>query len=446
MSGDPKFMTFEDISAIICNDDVIKFKEIIESETIHNTESLYALPFKSKSIKCAKLVLDYKATGNINDNTYINTSYILESACQSDNVEMLQLIIDGGVAISDKDLLPCFEVEEIISNTDITQILLGLVKDVNYSSKDRDGDSFLRRVSLAGNAFLAQTLLERGAARGNRSRVCEEALVSATMRGHIDVVKVLLNWDANGVRIPYYTLKESLQSAVIKGHFDIVRSLVAYGVDIDSLNHALRQCIQHDQVGIAEFLLENGAEINAVTMHKRTPLTTACMRKKTEPARLLLGRGADPNTRDGRLQYPLEAAISEPDIIEILLEHGADPNKHFVYDSTALILASWPDQDSGIKRQNIINHKVLTLLLRHGADPNLTTCRDGCTALMIAAACLHINSVILLLEYGADVSQVNRNGKSVLDILGDASEYTEIIELCKQYIDTNRPEAKPILK
>ena len=360
---------------------------------------------------------------------------------------MLQLIIDGGVEISDKDLLPCFEVAEVISNPEITQILLGLVKDVNYCSKDRYGDGFLKRVSLAGNASLAQTLLERGAVRDRFSNIYDGALVFAAARGHIDVVNVLLNWDANGVRIPYHTLKESLRSAVFEGHFDIIHSLVAYGMVVELLNHAVRQSILHKQVGVAEFLLDkHGAEINAVTMHERTPLTTACMRKNTELVWSLLGRGANPNTMDGRLQFPLEAAISEPGIIEILLEHGADPNIHFIHDSTALIQASRSDHSSGLKRQNIINYEVLALLLRHGADPNLAHRRTARTALMVAASNLHANSVLLLLEYGADVTQLDSEGKSVLDMLGDAPEHTEIVELCMQYIDTNKLGAKPTLK
>ena len=280
MSVELEYMTYEDISAIIHNDDVIKFKEIIESKTnmYITNESLYLLPFEAGSMKCAKFLLGLKT--NIKDDPYCNTSGILKSACISGNVEMLQLIIDQGYVITDEDLLPCFEVEQIISSTEIAQILLGLVKDVNHSSEDRYGDGFLKRVSQAGNAGLAQTLLERGVVRDRFSSIYDGALVFAAARGHIDVVNVLLNWDANGVRIPYHTLKESLRSAVFEGHFDIIRSLVAYGMDVELLNHAVRQSILHKQVEIAEFLLDSGAEINAVTMNERTPLTTACMQKK----------------------------------------------------------------------------------------------------------------------------------------------------------------------
>ena len=58
---------------------------------------------------------------------------------------------------------------------------------------------------------------------------------------------------------------------------------------------------------------------------------------------------------------------------------------------------------------------------------------------MIAALANRIEYVRLLLEHGADVSQVNEEGKSVLDMLSD-EKYSEVLELCTQYVP------KPVLK
>ena len=54
--------------------------------------------------------------------------------------------------------------------------------------------------------------------------------------------------------------------------------------------------------------------------------------------------------------------------------------------------------------------------------------------------------VKLLLEYGADVTQVNREGKGVLDMLGRTRQYDEVRKLCTQYIDSDKPGAKHVLK
>ena len=65
---------------------------------------------------------------------------------------------------------------------------------------------------------------------------------------------------------------------------------------------------------------------------------------------------------------------------------------------------------------------------------------------MIAALGPHVDLVKLLLEHGAVVTQVNREGKSVLDLLGRTRNYGEVVELCTHNIDSNKPGAKLVLK
>ena len=65
---------------------------------------------------------------------------------------------------------------------------------------------------------------------------------------------------------------------------------------------------------------------------------------------------------------------------------------------------------------------------------------------MAAASAVRVDLVELLLGHGADVTQVNNVGDSVLDILGTGPVFAELVELCMQYIDHNRQIAKSLLK
>ena len=156
---------------------------------------------------------------------------------------------------------------------------------------------------------------------------------------------------------------------------------------------------------------------------------------------LLLDRGTDPNAVDARGVSPLKAALSHTRIVEVfmvLLAHGADPNQPLANGSTALLELAGRKQSEDTKQ-------ALAVLFEYGADPNLAHATTGQTALMSAALKALVDLVKLLLEHGADVTQVNREDQSVLDMLVD-EKYGEVRELCTQYIDSNQPGAKQVLK
>jgi len=121
------------------------------------------------------------------------------------------------------------------------------------------------------------------------------------------------------------------------------------------------------------FILKNGAELNVVTKRGDTPLIRAISRRDKEMIRLLTVHGADVNHvvkidfNETITQRALSTVIYSDsqekkeeafEILEILLEAGADPNIQNVYGYTVLHLAS----QKGLT-------KFVKLLLKHGADP-----------------------------------------------------------------------------
>ena len=90
--------------------------------------------------------------------------------------------------------------------------------------------------------------------------------------------------------------------------------------------------------------------------------------------------------------------------------------------------------------------KFVTWLVDHGADVNQAHSITGMTALMSAVLAGHTGLVKLLLERGADVTQLNRRGESALNMINKSWKYRTIAALCKQYIDINRPYHGFILK
>lgn len=111
-------------------------------------------------------------------------------------------------------------------------------------------------------------------------------------------------------------------------------------------------------------------------------LTYAIYWSPIETVRELLALGADANVDTGDGFPPLIAATDRQprhgtddrcEVIELLLEHGADPNVRGMNDGTPLHQAVW-------KHATWPSHRrAVGLLLGHGADPNLATRIDDCS-------------------------------------------------------------------
>ncbi|XP_025837498.1 ankyrin repeat and protein kinase domain-containing protein 1 [Agrilus planipennis] len=149
-----------------------------------------------------------------------------------------------------------------------------------------------------------------------------------------------------------------------------------------------------------QLLLTRGCDVNAVDECGYSPLHLSAEHGYTEIVKLLLKSGAKVDYRpDTGEEFPRTTLCDEPlrlairnkhmDIARLLLEHGADPNKRYFFGSEI----------------NLINDlQYLELLLTFGANPDSRD-RAGLTPLMKAARQPQgMESVLLLIHYGADVN------------------------------------------
>jgi ankyrin repeat protein len=176
-----------------------------------------------------------------------------------------------------------------------------------------------------------------------------------------------------------------------------------------------------------------------------------------ETARLLLGGGADPNTRDGRHGVPALYGVtgmhSVLPIARLLLDAGADPTdgesvfhaaERFHEDALELLLAAGADLNAtgewgntplyfllrwwDVEREPRVRQGALWLL-RHGADPNVACGVERESSLHIAARRGQSADVVrLLLEHGADV-RARRGDGSTAWLLARRGGFDEIASL-----------------
>ncbi|KAF5534759.1 ankyrin-3 [Fusarium mexicanum] len=132
--------------------------------------------------------------------------------------------------------------------------------------------------------------------------------------------------------------------------------------------HVLAEANQHWQLEGLRYLIENGANVNALRKDGQTPLHIAAgglVHKnrdvkglaKLEAVKILLDHGADINALDNSKLTPLHKASNAPDVTKELLSRGADAT---IGKESPLFEAIF-DQ----------NQEVLEALLKHGSSPDI---------------------------------------------------------------------------
>lgn len=134
---------------------------------------------------------------------------------------------------------------------------------------------------------------------------------------------------------------------------------------------ALMVAVQTRNITTVKMLVDSGAKVNEEGMYHTTPLARAASAYWKEGLRFLVKKGADVNHMDEMGNVPIGYCVNagDPEIVEILLTAGANPN--LGEGMTPLMSAAY----SG-------NLPVVKLLLKAGADPNLV--RNGNTAVEYA--------------------------------------------------------------
>jgi ankyrin repeat protein len=156
--------------------------------------------------------------------------------------------------------------------------------------------------------------------------------------------------------------------------------------------------------------------------HAEPILVLALRRKLPEVANLLIDNGADPNatSRDNESAIYLALKAGRNDVAKNLLDHGADPN---------LLNCDYEDYTNFqfaclISRSD---EELMQKFLDHGADINANT-KSGVTLLDEATLCGPQDLIQFLIDHGANVNAKNNvNGEApILDAARNG--YTGVVK------------------
>lgn len=169
-----------------------------------------------------------------------------------------------------------------------------------------------------------ERLLQRGIDVNSTDPRGDSLLIIAAREGHEDVVGRLIAGRAR-VNARNGAGETALMMAAIKGYLAVVGRLQAAGAEINHSGwNALLYAAFEGKTVICKFLLEKGANIDALAPNGASALMLAARQGHLETVRLLLWEHADPKIRTAEgitaLQWALKAGNT--DIVNLLKQAG----------------------------------------------------------------------------------------------------------------------------
>jgi ankyrin repeat protein len=303
---------------------------------------------------------------------------------------------------------------------DLVRSLIARGADVNLRCKDR-GKSLLHLALESRNRMIFKTLLVAGADMNTEISNQQHILVAVCKHGDTTLVELLL---ASGVDVNVSGTKPShyvsmpyeeatpceeatpLNVACAEGHLSVVRLLLDRGADIEKTTESsatpLMAAIRGNNLSAIRLLLDAGANVNHAVYV--TPLSEAAEGCKLEIVEELLSAGAiigGPSTKRNALA---EACTSRQHmVVELLLEALSGTQYEAEVCGEALSAAMQGGDD-----------EMVRLLLEHDVSPSFKMLRQACSAGMLEA-------VRMLVDTGIDINEDDGGDAPLLHVAASHS-------------------------
>jgi ankyrin repeat protein len=211
-----------------------------------------------------------------------------------------------------------------------------------------------------------------------------------------------------GADVNYLNKEDStpLKIACKSGHFETVKLLLQHGADPNKvIYHGQTALMYANEFDIIEILLDNGANINVVDIWNDSVLTRTLNNGNISLAKYLIKRGAN---------YKLEHFKSIKEKRQLLQISSIEGTK-FLMEKGVNFDFELEDGDTPVFKAISRNSlEIIKLFLKEGVPVNRKN-KNGVTALMKACILDRIEIVKYLIENGAETNARDDDDKSVME-------------------------------
>lgn len=268
----------------------------------------------------------------------------LHTAVQDSSEDIVDLLLRYGAdpCLRKRNRATPFIIAGIVGNVKLLELFLSKGADINES--DKNGFTAFMEAAWYGKIEALRFLYERGAEVNLGRKAMEDqerlrkggatALMDAAEKGHVDVVKILLD----EMRADVKACDNMGQNALIRALWNtddskvepITRLLLDHGVDVNVRGEKgktpLILAVEKKHVGLVKMLLEQEhIEMDETDREGRTALLLAVELQQMEIVQLLCKNGA--STDCGDLIRIARHYYNNP-LAKFLLDHGAKEDFH----------------------------------------------------------------------------------------------------------------------
>lgn len=257
---------------------------------------------------------------------------IVHIAAGRGNAPVLELLAAAGADVHATDANANSPLDEAVAHNRLEAVRFLIGKGLSASKRSEvDGRGPLHEACVKGYADLIPVLVSAGADPEAGDHSGQSPLDLALAYKNVSAVKMLLDSGNGDVRRTLQSAGKAMESATMRGQVEIVRLLLASGLDVNRATPNgttyLHDAALKGQARVAVALLDAGAKLEARNASGGTPLHDAALGGDVKTITLLLDRGAAIDVTDaesGATPLMLAAALGRNAAVELLIRRGAD--------------------------------------------------------------------------------------------------------------------------
>ncbi|PYR99773.1 MAG: hypothetical protein DMG16_17120 [Acidobacteria bacterium] len=387
-----------------------------------------------------------KQGANVNA-TEADGTTALHWASYRDDLESADLLIRAGANVNARNDLGATPLWAACQNGSEPMVRRLLSAGANPNASLLLGETPVMVASRSGNPAVVDLLASKGANVNARGARGQTPLMWAVAEKHPEVIKVLLAHGAD-IHARSDTWKE-VMAVSPHGYLDYNRP-IPHGNDT-----ALMFAARDGDLASAQLLVAAGANVNDEDAWGVSAVVLAAHSGFTDVVEFLLEKGANPNSGKAGFTALHEAIMRrDENLVKVLLDHGADANatvRTWTPTRRSSRDFNFPPELIGATpfwlAARFTEPEVMRLLVKHGADPLFVLRsekmvegrgvaweqrKEATTAVMAAAGMggggspwteiersqrekLALEAVQIAVELGVDVNAKNLDGRTALD-------------------------------